>query len=185
MGTAWEEPQMVGRFSLTGTAGEIVVHRWSPCATPRYIALLSHGYAEHARRYDHVAEHLTRDGAVVYAPDHIGHGRSGGQRALVEDVEIPVTDLHLVAEDAKLTYQGRPVVLVGHSMGGLIATRFAQRFRDSLAALALSGPVVGVTPGVEALLDLDQIPDLPLDPWVLSRDPTVVQAYAADPLVYR
>ena len=64
------------------------------------VALLSHGYGEHARRYDHVAARLNADGAVVYAPDHHGHGRSDGERALAEDLEGAVEDLHLVAERA-------------------------------------------------------------------------------------
>jgi len=86
-------------FDIAGTRGRIVVHRWD-ADEPRYVALLSHGYGEHARRYDHVAARLNADGAVVYAPDHHGHGRSDGERALAEDLEGAVEDLHLVAERA-------------------------------------------------------------------------------------
>ena len=69
-------------------------------------------------------------------------------------------------------------------MGGLIATRFAQRYLDELTALVLSGPLVGENPGVALLLEMDPIPDIPIDPAILSRDPAVGAAYAADPLVY-
>src|SRR5947209_20317221 len=116
-------------FDIAGTRGRIVVHRWD-ADEPRYVALLSHGYGEHARRYDHVAARLNADGAVVYAPDHHGHGRSDGERALAEDLEGAVEDLHLVAETAQAENPGPPVVLVGHSMGGLIAARYAQRFGE-------------------------------------------------------
>ena len=151
---------------------------------PRFITLLAHGYGEHAGRYEHVAAMLVGLGAVVYAPDHLGHGRSSGERALVDDIETLVTDLHAVADRARADHPGLPVVLVGHSMGGLIAARFAQRYLDELAALVLSGPVVGGNPAFEMLLEMDPIPDIPIDPAILSRDPAVGAAYAADPLVY-
>src|SRR3954466_9571368 len=170
-------------FEIAGTRGRIVVHRWET-DEPRYIALLSHGYGEHARRYDHVAARLNDDGAAVYAPDHYGHGRSDGERALAEDLEGAVDDLHLVAERAAADHPGLPVALIGHSMGGLIAARYAQRFGGELAALVLSGPAVGGNPEIEALAELDPIPDVPIDPAVLSRDPAVGEAYAADPLVH-
>jgi alpha-beta hydrolase superfamily lysophospholipase len=173
----------VSDFELAGTRGRLFVHRWS-AAEPRYVVLLSHGYGEHARRYDHVAERLNADGGVVYAPDHFGHGRSDGERALAEDLEAAVDDLHLVAEHAAAELPGLATVLIGHSMGGLIAARYAQRFGPELAALVLSGPAVGGNPEIEALAEMDPIPDVPIDPAVLSRDPAVGEAYAADPLVY-
>jgi alpha-beta hydrolase superfamily lysophospholipase len=160
------------------------VHRWS-AAEPRSIALIAHGYGEHAGRYEHVAQRLVDDlDAAVYAPDHRGHGRTGGATGLVEDGEAITQDLHDVADAARSEHPGLPVVLIGHSMGGLIATRYAQRFGDELAALVLSGPVVGANPVFEQLLAMDPIPDVPIDPAVLSRDPAVGEAYAADELVY-
>jgi len=74
--------------------------------------------------------------------------------------------------------------MVGHSMGGLIATRYAQTHGDKLAALVLSGPAIGRADTIEALLAMDEIPDVPLDPTVLSRDDAVGEAYVADPLVW-
>jgi alpha-beta hydrolase superfamily lysophospholipase len=168
---------------IEGTRGPVHVHEWvNPEAS--YVALIAHGYGEHARRYDHVAEALVADGATVAAPDHRGHGRSEGERALVDDLDAGVDDLHRVAERAVAAHPGLPVVLIGHSMGGLIAARYAQRFGDELAALVLSGPAVGGNPAITALAELDPIPDVPIDPAILSRDPAVGTAYAADPLVY-
>ena len=170
-------------FDLQGTRGTVVVHRWAnPDA--RFVALIAHGYGEHAGRYEHVAARLVEEGAVVYAPDHHGHGRSDGDRALVDDLDKGVDDLHLVARRAAEEHAGLPAILLGHSMGGLIATRYAQRFGDELAALVLSGPAVGGNPDLEGLLALDPIPEIPIDPDVLSRDPEVGRAYAEDPLVY-
>lgn len=166
-----------------GVAGRIFVRRWRS-AQPRFVTLVAHGYGEHSGRYEHVAAELVALGADVYAPDHLGHGRSAGESALVDDLEVLVTDLHTVADRARAEHPDLPMVLVGHSLGGLIATRFAQRYRGELTALVLSGPVVGGNPGLEALLELDPIPDIPIDPAVLSRDASVGDAYAADPLVY-
>jgi alpha-beta hydrolase superfamily lysophospholipase len=173
----------VSDFEIAGTRGRIVVHRWD-VEDPRYVVLLSHGYGEHARRYDHVAERLNEEGAVVYAPDHWGHGLSDGERALAEDLEGAVSDLHLVAEKAAAEHPGLPTVLIGHSMGGLIAARYGQRYGNDLTALVLSGPAVGGNPNIEALAQMDPIPEVPIDPAALSRDPAVGEAYAADPLVY-
>jgi alpha-beta hydrolase superfamily lysophospholipase len=160
------------------------VHRWS-AAEPRSIVLIAHGYGEHAGRYAHVAQRLVDDlGAAVYAPDHRGHGRTDGATGLVEDGEAITADLHDVATQSQVEHPGLPVALIGHSMGGLIATRYAQRFGDELAALVLSGPVVGDNPAFEQLLAMDPIPDVPIDPAILSRDPAVGEAYAADELVY-
>jgi alpha-beta hydrolase superfamily lysophospholipase len=168
---------------LAGTRGQIVLHEW-PCEHPRYVALIAHGYGEHAGRYANVAGHLVRHGGAVYAPDHLGHGRSEGERALVERVDDLVDDLHAAARKARDDRPGHPVVLIGHSMGGLVATRYAQLHGSELAALVLSGPAIGGNPGIEALLAMDPIPDLPIDPSTLSRDPEVGRAYLEDPLVW-
>jgi alpha-beta hydrolase superfamily lysophospholipase len=173
----------LSELELQGTRGRIAVHAW-PNPEARYVALIAHGYGEHARRYDHLAERLVDHGAAVYAPDHHGHGLSDGERALVDDIEAGVEDLHRVAELAGERHPGLPSVLIGHSMGGLIAARYGQRFGTELEALVLSGPAVGGNPDLEALAELDPIPDVPIDPAVLSRDLAVGQAYADDPLVY-
>lgn len=170
-------------YGFDGVKGRIFVRRWDVEA-PRFVALISHGYGEHVGRYEHVAAELNGVGATVYAPDHLGHGQSEGERVSIDGMGIVVEDLHTVADQARKEHPDLPVVLIGHSMGGLIATRFAQVYPGELAALVLSGPVVGGSPGLEMLLELDPIPDVPIDPAVLSRDPEVGAAYAADPLVY-
>ncbi|MGW2829905.1 alpha/beta fold hydrolase [Streptomyces sp. NPDC001286] len=168
---------------VTGSRGSIRVREW-PAPRPRYVALVVHGYGEHIGRYEELAGVLVGHGAAVFGPDHMGHGRSAGERVLIEDFEEVVGDLHAVAEPARRTYPGVPVVVVGHSMGGLIAARYAQRHGDRLAALVLSGPVIGAWELPGRLLALDEIPDTPISPAALSRDPAVGAAYAADPLVW-
>ncbi|MCP9947879.1 alpha/beta hydrolase [Actinomadura madurae] len=170
-------------WEFAGTRGAITVRSWAD-GEPRYIAVLAHGYGEHLGRYDHVADVLVRHGAVVCGPDHMGHGRSAGDRVLIEDFEDVVADLHTTVEAALADHPGLPVVLIGHSMGGLIATRHAQLHGDVLAALVLSGPVLGRWHVAEQLLPLEEMPDEPIDTSTLSRDPAVGKAYTEDPLVW-
>lgn len=169
--------------NIAGSRGTIAVHEWTR-EDPSFVVLLAHGYGEHARRYDHVADALVEAGGAVYAPDHRGHGRSDGEMALVDDIEELVADLFAVSARAREAHHGLPVVLIGHSMGGIVATRYAQSHEDELTALVLSGPAIGGNPGFEALLGMDPIPEIPIDPAALSRDPAVGEAYASDDLVY-
>jgi alpha-beta hydrolase superfamily lysophospholipase len=124
------------------------------------------------------------EGAAVYAPDFEGHGLSEGERARFETVDDLVDELASVDNAGRRAHPGLPAVLIGHSLGGLIATRFVQREHPELAALVLSGPFVGGNPQVEGLLTMDPLPEVPIDPTILSRDPAVGEAYAKDELVY-
>ena len=158
--------------------GRVQLRRWS-IDNPERLVVLVHGYGEHIGRYAHVAEALNARGSAVVGPDHIGHGRSDGEPALVEDFETLVDDVRAVVEDARGDLK---VVMVGHSMGGLIATRYAQRHRDDLAGLVLSGPAIGLSPVFETWLD-----EPPSDRSTGPRFhaiPAVGETYAADPLVY-
>ena len=156
------------------------VRSW-PADDAARLVVLVHGYGEHIGRYEHVAQALSARGSAVIGPDHVGHGRSTGEPAVVEDFESVVDDLRTVVQDMRGEL---PVVMVGHSMGGLIATRYAQRHRNDLAGLTLSAPAVGLGPVFEAWLAAPELPSDPIDVAVLSRDPTVGEAYAADPLVW-
>lgn len=169
-------------ITLKGQIGEVVVTRWD-VADPRFVVALAHGFGEHAGRYAHVAAALGTLGGVVYAPDHAGHGRSEGERARADKAEEIVTDFKAVVDLAQGEHPGLPLVVVGHSLGGIVATRYAQRYGGP-DALVLSGPIIGGNPGFAALLTMDPMPDVPLDPAALSRDPAVGEAYAADELIY-
>jgi alpha-beta hydrolase superfamily lysophospholipase len=171
-------------WSYDGVRGPLVARAWSGSDAPTHVVVIAHGYGEHIGRYERLAAALVDNGAVVYAVDHVGHGKSGGERVLVQDFEDIVTDLHTMDERARREHPELPVVLLGHSMGGLIAARYAQRYGDTLAALVMSSPLVGRWDAVSQLLALDEIPDVPLDITTLSRDPRVGEIYAADPLVW-
>lgn len=169
-------------WSLTGQCGELSARTWAH-PDPRWLAVLSHGYGEHIGRYGHVAETLSQSSAVVVGHDHMGHGHSTGERVLITDFERVVDDQRAVLQQAQDGYPDLPTVLIGHSVGGMIAARYAQRHREDLTALVLSGPVLGYWQALD-MLAYDEIPEIPIDPATLSRDPSVGEAYNADPLVW-
>ena len=171
--------------TFEGSEGTIFYRVWEPDGDPRRIVVLVHGYAEHGNRYAHVAAALAADGAAVYAEDHIGHGRSDGARALITDFGHVVDDLTTLVGLAEGDHPGLPVVMLGHSMGGLLSSRFAQRHPGRLAGLILCGAVVGDWTWAREVLEEPEMPPAP-DEWSgMSRDPQTVHDYSTDPLVYR
>jgi len=179
--------------SLTGGGGvRIVYDAWTPPSVEG-VVVLSHGMGEHARRYDHVVARLGELGLAVYAPDHRGHGRSGGKRLYVRGIDEYTADLHLLVGEIATRHPGQVPFLLGHSMGAMIALAYALEHQASLRALALSAtPVVpgsGIgRPAIAVAKALGRIlpatPVQALDSKFISKDPAVVAAYDADPLVY-
>jgi alpha-beta hydrolase superfamily lysophospholipase len=163
-----------------------------PDGDSRGTVVIAHGINEHGGRYTHVAERLVRDGWLVAALDHRGHGLSGGRRAAVERFDDWVTDLDGYIRGV-LTDAPRPLFLLGHSLGGLIATVYALRHQDALDGLILSAPSVMPPPNMSpATLRAGRflsrwasnLPVMSLRLDAVSRDPAVVQAYRDDPLVH-
>ncbi|PRX98612.1 alpha/beta hydrolase [Allonocardiopsis opalescens] len=172
-------------WGISGSAGQLFARSWYDESRPAaYIAILAHGYGEHIGRYEELASWLAGHGAAVYGLDHRGHGRSAGERVVIDDFEAVVEDLHGLVQQVRAEHTRLPIVLIGHSLGGMIATRYAQRYRPWLAALVLSGPVLGVWTTVLSLLQHERVPDTPIDPATLSRDEKVGAEYVNDPLVW-
>jgi acylglycerol lipase len=178
-----------------GTGGALLFWRvWTPDGGTGEVGrvLIAHGYAEHGGRYRQVAERLTSAGLSVVVPDHRGHGRSAGRAVSVRRFDEYVDDLGTIATAAESQDGEAPTVLLGHSMGGLIAILYALRHQSELRGLALSAPSVvagGISPFTLALgrLLARLTPELgvlklPLDQ--ISRDRAVVAAYRADRLVH-
>jgi len=122
---------------------------WIPPA-PKAIALVCHGHAEHLGRYSHLVTALVARGYAVYGQDHRGHGRSSGARALAMRFDDFVDDFHHLAERARRDHPGLRIMPIGHSMGGLIAVRFALKHGDELTALVTSGAALVIDEGVSA-----------------------------------
>ncbi|MDQ6915666.1 MAG: lysophospholipase, partial [Actinomycetota bacterium] len=164
--------------TIPGHAGAIHVRTWEH-PDPQRIVVLVHGYGEHVGRYEHVAAALVERGAEVWGLDHAGHGRSEGERALLLDLDGAVADVHQVVTRAREARPGLPVAMVAHSMGGSLGTRYAELHPGQLAGLVLSGPLLGSWAPAMQMVGLDQLPEVPVDPATLSRDPAVGEAYAA------
>jgi alpha-beta hydrolase superfamily lysophospholipase len=180
--------------SFHGVGGvRIVYDVWTPDTTPRGVVVLSHGYAEHARRYDHVADRFGESGLVTYALDHRGHGRSGGKRVYLRDLSEYTDDFHTLVGIAAADHPGLKRVVLGHSMGGGIVFAYGVDHPDDYTAMVLSGPAVVAQAAVSPVMvfvakTLGKImPGLPVENLptdAVSRDPAVVAAYNADPMVY-
>ena len=115
----------------------------------------------------------------------MGHGHSDGERALITDFSHVVDDLEALAGIAVGRYGDLPLVLVGHSMGGLLSSRLAQRHQGRIAGLVLCGAVIGDWRWARDVLREPAMPDPPTDWSGMSRDPQTVHEYSMDLLVYR
>ena len=181
----------VGEF--VGFRGQrLYCQTWLPDEAAVAVAVLTHGLAEHSGRYQNLAARLTARGVALHAYDLRGHGRSPGVRSYAASFEALVGDLALVLERAR--HRGLPVTLIGHSFGGAVALHAALDCPSLIDALVLSAPAIASDPAVPQLKILlgrvlskvsPQTGILRLPAAAVSRDPAVVRAYEADPLVYR
>jgi acylglycerol lipase len=157
--------------------------------------LISHGFGEHCGRYGSLTDHLVNHCYSVTAYDHRGHGLSDGLPGHVESFNEYDEDLAKVVSVVRSRAQERPLFLIGHSMGGLIALRYLERKSGALKGAIISAPLIEVAVAVPAhklmiaRVGARMAPRYRLDneinPANLSRDPEVGRAYAADPLVNR
>lgn len=172
-----------------GTA--LFTRRWTPDRGAKGSVVLVHGVHEHSGRHAYAAATLMARGLEVFSYDHRGHGRSGGARADVQAFDAYVADLDVVLAEVHRETGGRPVVLMGHSMGGLVAAAYVvEKGADGLAGLVLSSPALHTFP-VPRLLEraaphvarwLPLRPISRLDLSRLSHDPAVEREYREDAL---
>ncbi|MBX6319062.1 alpha/beta hydrolase [Pigmentiphaga sp.] len=172
---------------------QLAVYRWDVPPRPEGYrpAYLLHGLGEHAGRYEGLVRWFAARGWSLAAHDHRGHGRSGGKRGTLRTEEDLVIDAeHRLAEYEREA--GAPPLLIGHSLGGLVATRVALRGKVPLAGLVLSSPAFKLELSAAQRWQLDLLnrfaPDLRVGTRLkiakLSHDQGVVDAYANDPLVH-
>lgn len=176
-----------------GAGAKLHVTHWLPEGRPRAVILLAHGFAEHAGRYDYVARRLTAAGYAIYAVDHWGHGHSDGEGGFVPRFSAFLDGMAALLTLVEINHADTPRLLLGHSMGGLIATLFLIERQQAFVAAALSGPAIlpaeppsRFTVLISRFLSrfFPRLGVLSLDSNGVSRDPEVVAAYQADPLVY-
>ena len=168
---------------------------WRPMTPPHAAVLVVHGLAEHSGRYGATATFLAGAGFAVHAVDYRGHGRSEGGRVHVDRIEDYVADLRAALAEVRRRPPARPLFILGHSQGGLVALKLALEDPGVVDGLVITSPFLAVHPSsrpsafVRAMASvmLRVAPRLPMpthiDVRVLSRDPAVGEAYARDPLV--
>jgi alpha-beta hydrolase superfamily lysophospholipase len=168
---------------------------WARAASPRAAILIVHGLGEHSGRYASTAAVLAGAGFAVHALDYRGHGHSDGRRVHVDDVDDYVADVQAGLREARRRSPGVSVFLLGHSQGGLIALKLALDHPAAIDGLVITSPFLAVHPASRpsafvramARVMVRVAPRLPMptkiDVRLLSRDTTVGEAYARDPLV--
>jgi len=171
---------------------ELRTYEWPAVGAPRAHLLLVHGIAEHAGRYGHVGMQLANAGITAHAYDQRGFGRSGGHRAYVDRWSQFHDDVEDRLGEVRSAAGGLPVILYGHSMGGLIALGYALADppRPLPDLLVLSAPAIdAVVPTWKRRLADVLAGTMPrfavantFPKGGLSSDPAVETAYLADPL---
>lgn len=159
---------------------------------PKATILLVHGLGEHMGRYTHVAQFLQAAGYAVFGYDHHGHGLSSGLKGSLPENNQMVDDLQFVIAHVRSQVTG-PLVLLGHSMGGLIAAEAAIQHQERIDLLVMSSPALGADTNLLQKLLLLILPSMFQNvrvdngiktQWV-SRDERVVRDYQNDHLVHR
>jgi acylglycerol lipase len=174
---------------------DIFAQSWEPTILqPKAVVCLVHGLGEHTSRYAHVAEAFGRQGFVLFGADLRGHGRSGGARGHISSIEDFMQDIDVTLEQAGAHYPGLPIILYGHSLGGIQVLYYGLTRKPNVKG------VIATSSGLHTALEQQKLKimmakvlgslmpnaSLPsgLDPKTISRDEKVVQAYINDPLVH-
>lgn len=167
-------------------------HEW-PIDNPKAKVLIVHGLAEHGARYGALAKDLNKAGYSCVSFDHRGNGKSTGLVAHIDSFDQLTSDLALVASkeyDAKM-----PFILLSHSLGGLISTKYLIDHPDHPFSMAVfSAPAVKPDENMAPILRkfapiisaiFPKLPAAKLESKYISRDPEVRAKYNSDPLIYR
>ena len=166
---------------------------WRPDNDPKAVVMLLHGLAEHSGRYAHVAQTFSDAGYAVHALDHRGHGRSSGKRTYVKNFGQSQADILQFRRLVEQQHPGRPLIVLGHSMGGNLALGHVLDHQAGVRGMALSAPALAAGASLSpAKIKLAKLvgkiaPGLrpeALSADAISHDPAVVAAYVADPLVF-
>jgi alpha-beta hydrolase superfamily lysophospholipase len=190
-------------FALPAADGvQLYFQAWQPGA-PRGVVCLVHGLGEHSGRYTHVAAALNEANYALLGFDLRGHGKSAGPRGHTPSYDTLLDDIGRLLDEAVKRYPGLPCFLYGHSLGGSLVLNYALRRKLTLSGEERSRRIAGIistspslrtaTPPPSVKVAIGKLlynlaPGLQmangLDRSSLSRDPKVIEAYSADPLVH-
>jgi acylglycerol lipase len=168
---------------------------WEPePLTPKAVICLVHGIGEHSTRYAHVAEAFSKAGYVLFGADLRGHGKSEGPRGHFPSIDAIVLDIDNILDHARSRYPDLPLILYGHSLGGILVLYYGLRQKPDVKG------IIATSSGLRTALEKQPakimaakilgslIPGISLptglDKNAISQDKEVVAAYSADPLVH-
>lgn len=172
---------------------ELFTQRWRPEGEPKAILALVHGLGEHSGRYENVVEALVPAGYAIYSFDLRGHGRSPGQRGHIDHWEQFRGDVGAFLRYVEAEEPGKPLFLMGHSLGGLIVLEYVLHHPERLEGVIASAPGLSTEGFSPVVMLLSRIlsriwptfsTSTGLDATAISCDPAVVEAYQTDPLVH-
>ena len=180
--------------SFSGKGGVKIFYQKWLASKAKAVIVLAHGVGEHSGRYGNLLKALEGKGVSVFALDHRGHGKSEGKKGHVDSFMDYVYDLKLFVEYVKEENKGIPLVLYGHSMGGVIAAKYGLTYQDDPSIIVLSSPgfapafsVPGWKKSIAAFFS-SRIGSLSMPTGLssadLSRDIEVVKEYDNDPMVH-
>lgn len=174
---------------------DIFAQGWEPTTVqPKAVVCLVHGLGEHSSRYAHVAEVFGKEGFTLFAADLRGHGRSGGVRGYISSIEDFMQDIDTLLEQARARYSDLPIILYGHSLGGILVLHYSLKRKPNIKG------VIATSSGLRTALEQQPakifaarllgslIPRVAipsgLETEAISRDEKIVQIYKADALVH-
>jgi alpha-beta hydrolase superfamily lysophospholipase len=177
---------------LASTDDGLYYRHWPTRANTKGVVMLIHGLSEHCQRYEHLAAHLNQAGYALSSMDLPCHGKSAGIRGHVDSIDVFENAALGLYQRIKSSHPDTPIFLLGHSMGGLLATRLLLNHQHKFQGALLSGAAIqspqeppqwqiAIIRLVAKLFPKNQM--LALDASAVSRDPKVVEQYMADPLV--
>lgn len=181
--------------SLSGVDGLHLAYRAWEAISPRAGIVVVHGLGEHSGRYEQFAEAMTSFAISTYALDQRGHGLSDGRRGHVPSFDVFLRELDRFRREVEGLAEYRlPLFLLGQSMGGLIALRYVEEYESRFRGAVICSPWLATSMPVPrwkimAANALNRLlPALPfrsnMNPEHFTRDPDIIQAYRADPLVH-
>jgi len=171
----------------------IYYQAWLPDGDVKAVLFVAHGLGEHSGRYMNHVDRFVPLGYAVYGLDHIGHGKSDGQREVIDRFTDFTDTLKIYYEMVKGWQPGKPIFILGHSLGGLITCYYLLDHQDLFKGAIISAPLIKVSENISSMTItmgkvLSRIAPkaglLSLDATGVSRDPEVVNAYVNDPLVF-
>jgi len=168
---------------------------WEPDANSlKAVVCLVHGIGEHSGRYAHVAEAFAKEGYALFTADIRGHGKSEGLKGHADSMEILMQDVDILLKQASIRYPGLPLILYGHSLGGILVLHYGLKRKPNVKGVLVTSPALHSSLEQQAIKVLAAkvlgalVPKMTiasgLDVDAISHDLEVIKAYNNDPLVH-